>query len=188
MLTIDRKKDNRVVKCILHRVADIPGGVTVNVAKLGGGALFEGTPIGKGSNGLYEVVKTAQIIKEADADATKFQVAKGHHFLIDDYFGTAALAGQKITAIDKSNANYDEITVGTKLSTAKVTAGTCAFATNASTTTPAVTPVAMVGSNYDVVPNTNLFVDAWVIGVVRESNAPIVTAAIQAALKGIVYV
>lgn len=41
-LTIKRKKDNRVVKCILHRVADIPGGVTVSVANLGGSALFGG--------------------------------------------------------------------------------------------------------------------------------------------------
>ena len=58
-LTIKRKKDNRVVKCILHRVADIPGGVTVSVANLGGSALFEGTPLAKGANGLYVVCKTA---------------------------------------------------------------------------------------------------------------------------------
>ena len=47
-LRIQRKKDNRVVKCVLHRVADIPGGVTVKVADLGGNALFEGTPLGNG--------------------------------------------------------------------------------------------------------------------------------------------
>lgn len=46
-MQIKRKKDNRVVKCILHRVADIPGGVTVETATLGGKALFEGTPLGK---------------------------------------------------------------------------------------------------------------------------------------------
>ena len=45
-LTIKRAKDNRVVKCILHRIADIPGGVTVKTANLGGTALFEGTPLG----------------------------------------------------------------------------------------------------------------------------------------------
>ena len=44
-LTIKRSKDNRVVKCVLHRVADIPGGVTVHVANLGGSALFEKTEI-----------------------------------------------------------------------------------------------------------------------------------------------
>ena len=52
-LSIKRQKDNRVVKCVLHRVADIPGGVTLSVAELGGSALFEGTPIGKGSDGMF---------------------------------------------------------------------------------------------------------------------------------------
>src|SRR3712207_8872392 len=65
-LTIKRKKDNRVVKCILHRVADIPGGVTVSVANLGGSALFEGTPLGVGTDGLFVVCKTAQVVTKAD--------------------------------------------------------------------------------------------------------------------------
>jgi hypothetical protein len=33
-----------------------------------------------------------------------------------------------------------------------------------------------------------LFVDAWVMGVVREANAPAVTDAAKTALKGIIYV
>lgn len=78
-LTIKRAKDNRVVKCILHRIADIPGGVTVLVANLGGSSLFEGTPIGKGKNGAFEVCKTAQVITKADAAAKTYEVAKGHH-------------------------------------------------------------------------------------------------------------
>jgi len=44
MITIEGMKDSRVVKCILHRVADIPGGGTVAVAGLGGKGLAEGTP------------------------------------------------------------------------------------------------------------------------------------------------
>ena len=103
-LTIKRKKDNRVVKCILHRVADIPGGVTVSVANLGGSALFEGTPLAKGSNGLYVVCKTAQVITEATATATTYEVAKGHHFKVGDRFATAACNGQLITAIESSHA------------------------------------------------------------------------------------
>ena len=75
-LTIKRQKDNRVVKCILHRVADIPGGVTVHVANLGGSALFEGTPLAKGTNGMYEVCKTAQIITAATNTATTYEVVK----------------------------------------------------------------------------------------------------------------
>lgn len=186
-LTIKRKKDNRVVKCILHRVADIPGGVTVSVANLGGSALFEGTPLGKGSDGLFVVCKTAQVVTEANASATTYEVAKGHHFKVGDRFATAACNGQTITAIDKSDPAKDVITVGTTLG-ATVAAGTCAFESSGANKTLKVTPVAIAGSNYDVESGDNLFVDAWVIGVVREANAPAVTDTIKAALKTIAYV
>lgn len=186
-LTIKRKKDNRVVKCILHRVADIPGGVTVSVANLGGSALFEGTPLAVGGNGLYVVVKTAQIVTAATATATTYEVAKGHHFKVGDRFATDACNGQLITAIDKTDPAKDVITVGTTLGTA-ITAGTCAFESKGADKTLKNTPVAIAGSNYDVESGENLFTDAWVIGVVRKANAPIVNDAILTALKNIAYV
>ena len=163
-LTIKRKKDNRVVKCILHRVADIPGGVTVSVANLGGSALFEGTPLAKGANGLYVVCKTAQVITEATATATTYEVAKGHHFKVGDRFATSACNGQLITAIDKTDAAKDVITVGTTLG-AVVTAGTCAFESSGANKTLKNTPVVIAGSNHDVENGDNLFVDAWVMCV-----------------------
>lgn len=188
MLQIERKKDNRVVKCILHRVADIPGGVTVKVANLGGTALFEGTPIGVDANGLYAVCKTAQIVTEAAASATSYEVAKGHHFKVGDRFATADCNGQTITAIDKSDPAKDIITVDTTLSASKIAAGTCAFESSGANKTLKVTPVAIAGSNEDVKSDTNLFVSAWVIGVVNKATAPIVNDAIKTALKGVVYV
>ena len=186
-LTIKRQKDNRVVKCILHRIADIPGGVTVSVADLGGAALFEGTPIGKGANGLYKVCKTAQIITDATNAATTYDVAKGHHFKVGDRFATAACNGQLITAIDKSDTAKDVITVGTTLGAA-ITANTCAFESSGANKTLKVTPIAFAGSNEDVASSDNLFVSAWVIGVVKEANAPIVNDTIKASLKGVIYV
>lgn len=186
-LRIDRKSDLRAKKCLLHRVADIPGGVTISVATLGGSALFEGTPFGVGSNGMYEVVKTAQILADATATATTYEVAKGHHFKVGDYFATEGCNGQTITLINKSDASKDVITVSTTLGAA-ITANTCAFASAASNKTPKVTPLGVVGSNEDVEANNNLFVSAWVIGVVKESNAPVVNSTIKNALKGVVYV
>lgn len=186
-MTIKRKKDNRVVKCVLHRVADIPGGVTISVANLGGSALFEGTPIGKGADGIYNVCKTAQIITAATADATTYEVAKGHHFKAGDRFATAACNGQLITTIDKSDASKDTITVGTTLGAA-IPANTCAYESSGANKTVKVSPIAFAGSNEDVVSGDNLFVSAWVIGVLKESNAPIVNDAIKAALKGAIYV
>lgn len=188
MLHIERKKDNRVVKCILHRVADIPGGVTVKVSTLGGTALFEGTPIGVDANGLYAVCKTAQIITKAEAGVTTYEVAKGHHFKIGDRFATADCNGQTITAIDKTDAAKDIITVEAALSESEIAAGTCAFESSGANKTLKVAPVAIAGSNEDVKNESNLFVSAWVIGVVNKATAPIVNDAIQSTLKGVVYV
>lgn len=186
-LIIKRKSDSRVVKCVLHRTADIPGGVTVSVANLGGSALFEGTPLGKGSDGLFVVCKTAQIITDATATATTYEVAKGHHFQVGDMFATADCTGQAITKIDKTDSAKDVITLGATLGAA-IVAGTCAFESSGENSTLNVTPVAIAGSNEDVESENNLFVSAWVIGVVREANAPIVNDLIKTALKGIVYV
>ena len=186
-LIIKRQKDNRVVKCVLHRIADVPGGVAVSVANLGGSALFEGTPIGKGSNGLYVVCKTAQIITAATATATTYEVAKGHHFKVGDRFATDACNGQSISAIDKSDASKDTITLGTTLGAA-ITAKTCAFESSGANKTLKVTPIAFAGSNEDVKGGDNLFVSAWLIGVLNEANAPIVNDGIKTALKGVMYV
>ena len=175
------------MKCILHRIADIPGGVTVKTANLGGTALFEGTPIGKGKDGVFEVCKTAQIVTKAEANATTYEVAKGHHFKVGDRFATADCNGQTITAIDKSNPAKDVITVGTTLG-AVVKAGTCAFESSGANKTLKVVPVAIAGSNEDVDANSNLFVSAWVHAVVRESNAPIVNDAIKNGIKNVSYV
>ena len=186
-LTIKRAKDNRVVKCILHRIADIPGGVTVKTANLGGTALFEGTPLGKGKDGVFEVCKTAQIVTQAEANATTYEVAKGHHFKVGDRFATDACNGQTISAIDKSDATKDIITVSTTLG-AVVNPGTCAFESRDANKTLTVVPVAIAGSNEDVDANSNLFVSAWVHAVVRESNAPIVNDAIKNGVKNVSYV
>ncbi len=186
-LKIDRKKDNRVVKCVLHRVADIPGGVTVSVANLGGSALFEGTPIGKGSDGLFKVCKTAKIITAAADNATSYEVAKGHHFKVGEKFATAGANGQSITEIDKSHAAKDIIKVGTTLGAA-ISANTCAFESSGANKTLKVVPIVFTGSNEDVKDGENVFVSAWAIGMLKEANAPAVNETIKTALKGVVYV
>jgi hypothetical protein len=154
---------------------------------LGGSALFEGTPIGKGSDGVFNVCKTAQIITAATNTDTTYEVAKGHHFKVGDRFATDGANGQLITAIDKSNPVKDVITVGTTLGAA-ITANTAAFQSSGANKTLAVTPIAFAGSNEDVEAGSNLFVSAWVIGVVKESNAPIVNDTVKTALKGVIYV
>ena len=43
----------------MHTLADLTGGVTIASNFLGGAYLYAGTPIGKGSDGCYEVEKIA---------------------------------------------------------------------------------------------------------------------------------
>jgi len=190
MLKITRKNDSRVVKSILHRIADIPGGVTVSIATLGGASLKEGTPIGAadGSTGLCLVAKTAKVVTNATNTAVTIEVEKGHHFKVGDYVSSGVLVGQVISAIDKTTSTIkDTITVGTTLGGA-LTAGDILFQSSTGSAAELVTPVAIVGSNYDVETGEQLFVDAWVMAVVKEANAPWVNAAIKALLKGIIYI
>ncbi len=287
-LTIKRQSDNRVTKCVLHRIADIPGGVTVSVAELGGNALFEGTPIGIGSNGLYNVIKTGRVVT-AYSSGTSLEIAKGSHFKVGDKIanegatmhatitaidrtthtdkdvvtlaagfssplaagakiilvtvttnpnvehgaivyeaidattaasattlkvykghtlavgdfiaGTGAdpMTGKLITNINRGNDDYDVITVGTAIGKAIAKDEALKVVTTLNGTTAKTFPVpdtitkqsdaiAIVGSNEDVIEGNNLFVPAWLIAVVKEANAPVVTDAIKTALKGVIYV
>ena len=112
MLKIERKSDSRIIKAIIHRLADIPGGVTVSVATLGGAALQEGTPLCIGSNGLYNVVKTGKVVT-AYSSGTSLEIAKGHHFKVGDKIADEwATMHATITAIDKTtNADKDVVTL-----------------------------------------------------------------------------
>ena len=186
-MTIKRRKDDRAMKCILHRTADIPGGVGVSVSSLGGSALFEGTPLGKGENGLYAVCKTAKILAKADNAAVKYEVAKGHHFKAGDYFAVNEATGKAIKSIDTQDPAKDVITLSATLGV-DVNIGDCAFESKDGTNELKVKPIAIAGSSENVESGENLFVSAWVIGVVREANAPAVNEAIKSALKGVVYV
>ncbi len=186
-LQIKRQKDNRVVKCVLHRVADIPGGVAINVAQLGGDALYEGTPIGKGKTELYEVCKTAQIVGEAGTTNSQYDVAKGHHFKVGDYFAVEGANGQIIKSIDKTNPEKDVIELAATLGIA-VHVGNCAYESKGATQDLKIVPSAIAGSNEDVASGENLFVSSWVIAVVNESTAPKVNEVIKTALKTVAYV
>lgn len=111
-LQIKKAKDNRVIKAIMHRIADIPGGVTVSDATLGGSVIYEGTPLIKGSNGLYIVKKTGKVVT-AYASGTSLEIAKGSHFKIGDKIANeSATMYAAIVAIDKtSNADKDIVTL-----------------------------------------------------------------------------
>jgi hypothetical protein len=190
MLKISKSKDSRIVKAILHRLADVPGGVTVKTAELGGSALLEGTPLAYlADDGMYHVTKTALIVEDVAADATTISIAKGSHLKVGDKIGTEGANGQAITAIDKTDASKDVVTVGTTLGVAITAASkTVAYETAGANKIVKYVPTCIAGQNADVVASDNLFVDAQVIAVVRAVNAPAVNDTLKSTLKGINYI
>lgn len=111
-MQIKRSADNRFVKPILHRIADIPDGVTVSIGSLGGPALLEGTPICVGANGMYDVMKTTKVVTEY-VNGTSLEIAKGSHFKVGDKIADeAGTIYANITAIDRAaNADKDVVTL-----------------------------------------------------------------------------
>lgn len=104
---------------------DVTGGGTIARADVK--AVVDELPplvvVGKDANGLYHVVKTAKVQAIAAADAVAYRVVKGHLFVVGDVVtngGALAKAAQAITAIDKTNADYDTITLAATITAAAV--------------------------------------------------------------------
>lgn len=192
-LKIKRQSDTRIVHACTHNVADIPNGVTVKSAELIPGTILkEGTAIGKGADGLFHVVKTAEVVEAVAAAGTSIKVAKGHHFKAGD-FVMSALNGKAyaISSIDTtSNATYDTITIGTAIGAiAKGSVIMLADAEHSSTGAAfKYTPKALTGDHYDVKELENHLVSAVTIGQFKESVIPPISTAILSELKGIVLI
>ena len=82
-----------------------------------------------------KVVKNATIVEAANASATSYKIAKNSLIAVGMYLGTGA-KGAAVTAIDKTNASYDLVTVAATIGAA-VTVGQVLFeATSVGGTTP----------------------------------------------------
>lgn len=174
-MAIKKSNDNRYPNVFTHKLADIPGGVAVKASEIGVPVLREGTPIGKDSNGLCHVVKQALVQANAADNATNIKIYKGHDFVV----GTVVCAAENgkayaITAIDRSNASYDQITVSTTLGVA-LTADTSvlyeAASAGASGSALKYKPIALVGENQNVDTADDLYCSAWTMGQIKGANA-----------------
>lgn len=192
-LTIRKQKDKRVIRAFTHKLADLPGGVTVATKDLTQAKLAEGTPIGKGSDGIYNVVKVATLTAAANGTAVEYPVNKFHNLKVGDFImmeeGGKAYA---ITEIDTTtNATHDVVKVGTTLGTAVAKGESiyqAAAESAAKTSKFKHEPVALVGESYDVEVGSNLIVNAWTIAQVKEGNIPAVGSAVKSKLKGIIFI
>lgn len=120
-MTVTKRKDNKTPRVIMHRVADIRGGVSIKTSELGGDYLNEGSVLSAPDNGICHVLKIAVAYAAAANDATAIKVKKNHHFKVGDIV-TLAVGGKAvaITAISDSNSAYDELTLSETLGTAIV--------------------------------------------------------------------
>lgn len=192
-LQIQRRSDARVIRAFTHKLADIPGGVTVSVADLTQAVLQEGTPIGKDSNGLFHVVKCAKLAADATNSATTYTVKKGHNFKVGDVIMLGAnKKAYAITTIatNSEDNTCDDLTVGTTLGAA-ASAGDPIYQASAAAASGSAfkyDAVALVGESYDVVALSNHVVNAWTIGQVKEANIPFIGSEIKAKIAGIRFI
>lgn len=190
-MTVRRRKDTATPRVLLHKVADVRGGVSVATSELGGDYLPEGAVLSAAADGICHLVKVARVTAEVGATDTAIKVAKMHNFKVGDY--VMAKADDKayaITKIDTSAKDYDTITVGTTLGAIAVggfLTEAKAEATGASGSKSEIKyqPQSVNGTGKPVVAGSNLDTDAWVIGVTKGNALP---DFIASALKCIVNI
>lgn len=185
-MTVRRNKDTRTPRVLMHKVADIRGGVSVNVSELGGDYLREGAFLSAPVDGICHVVKTATVSADvAEAEKT-VKVEKLHNFKSGD-FVMAKVGGVavKISSIDTSNKAYDVLTLSAALGAVSKGSQIAEAKEAAAQNTSALKyqPLSVVGTGKPIDPKSNLDTDAWVIAVTHGNPIPEFMAD---ALKGII--
>ncbi len=185
-MTVNRVKDTKTPKVLMHKVADIRGGVSVNVSELGGDYLREGAILSAPDNGICHVVKIGSVVADVAATETAIKVGKFHNFKEGDFVmldegGKAS----KITAIDDKNKTFDTLTIDAALGAISKGAQVVEAAAASTTTTSALkyVPLSVVGTGKRIEPKSNLDTDAWVIAVTKGNPVP---ECVAKHLKGIV--
>ena len=119
---LKKEKEFQYHPAIIKMLEDVVGGGTIARADLRK-ALFDGQPLdelppyciaGRDENGGWHIIKTAKVLEAVETAGKIIKVAKNHLFAIGDFVtvgGKFDGASDKITAIDKSNAAYDSITL-----------------------------------------------------------------------------
>ncbi len=170
----------------MHRIADIPGGVSVNTAELGADWLPEGTALSAPENGICHVVKTSEVAAAVGESATAITVKKGTLFNVGDIVTAKENdKASKITAIDRTGKDSDKITVSAAIG-AIALGGAIAEAKAVSTSTTSAlkyAPLAIVGTGKPVLAGRNIDTDAWVIAVTKGNALP---DCVANKLKGII--
>lgn len=187
-MTVKRRRDASLASVMMHKVADIRGGVSVAVSELGGDWLSEGAVLSAPVNGICHVVKYAEVVAEVAAAGKAINVAKGHNFKAGD-FVMSATGGKAyaITSVTASNKEYDVINIGTAIGAVSKGAFLMEAKAESADTGSALkyAPCAVVGTGKPVQAGQNVDTDAWVIAVTKGNRMP---EEIAKGLKGIINI
>lgn len=184
-MTVTKRKDVRTPHVIMHKVADVRGGVSINTAELGGDYIREGAVLDIW-NGICHVVKTAELVAGVDNSGKDLKVKKYHNFKAGDVvmFKDGGIAS-KITKIVEGK-DYDTLTLDAKLED-EIGIGHCiAEAKQKQAESGAAlryVPQAIVGTGKTFGPGVNVDTDAWVVAVTNGNRIP---SFVYEKLKGIV--
>lgn len=184
-MTVNRRKDTKTPRVVMHRVADIRGGVNVNTTELGGDYLKEGVVLSAPIDGICHVVKIADVVAEVGATEKTVKVKKGHNFKAGDFvmLDEKGVATSISKIDDATSKEYDTLTLKAALGEIKL-GGQLVEAAAESTDASALkyVPLAINGTGKPIVPNSNLDTDAWIIAVTKGNPLP---ACVEKYLKGI---
>lgn len=177
-MTVKKRRDDQTPRYVIHKVADVRGGVSVATSELGGNYLREGAVLSAPIDGITHVVKTGEVVAEVAAADKTIKVTKFHNFKVGDIIMTApGGVAHAITAIDESSKKFDTITVKTAIGAIPLggfIVEAKAEATGESTSKSELKyePQSINGTGQPFDPKSNVQSDAWVIGVTRNNPVP----------------
>lgn len=134
-------------------VAEVPGG---GLLKDAGYDVVQTTPVGRASDGKYQVIKTAKVkTKYNNGTGSTIEVEKGHG-LAQGEFVMAGGVAKAISSINTGAADKDVITLDAAMTGVTVEAGEFIYqakAAAASDAVPVVTPVGVVDDGHFTAAN-----------------------------------
>lgn len=189
-LTVKKETVSGSIPTFINVLETASGGFTLDMTGFTAGDVIPaGQPVGfDESTRVAKVIKTAKLHADATNSATTYQVKKDHNFVVGEFF-SAVIGGASyaVTLVDKSNADYDVITLGTTLGVA-LTAGAILFqgaASGASAGAFFVTPKGLLYES--VTAGTNVSLSVVTRGTVYSRRTVSGHASIISALPLIVF-
>ena len=133
-------------------VAEVPGG---GLLKDAGYDVVQTTPVGRTSDGKYQVIKCAKVKTKYAGSGTTIEVEKGHGFAQGDFVMAGGVA-KTISSINTGAADKDTITIDAAMTGVTVEVGEFIYqakAAAASDAEPVIKPMGIVDDGHFTAAN-----------------------------------